>query len=84
MDFNLKKEPKGAQIVLDWIVQYFTPLEKPSGQKNVNDALRGACPIVVTDRMPIVLQHEGHSRTIVGYEVGKRGEINLITFDPSM
>jgi len=40
-------------------------------------------PIIVTDRMPLVLQHKGHSRTIVGYEMTKNGAINLLAFDPS-
>src|ERR1700761_2457571 len=29
------------------------------------------------------IQHQGHSRTIVGYEVNRAGETNLLIFDPS-
>lgn len=37
----------------------------------------------MTEFMPVVLQHAGHSRTVVGYEVQKDGEYNLLVFDPS-
>jgi len=50
----------------------------------VDDALRGASPILSTTHMPVILQHLGHSRTIVGYEMTKKGNVNLLTFDPSM
>lgn len=33
--------------------------------------------------MPLILQHNGHSRIIVGYEVDGRGITNLLMFDPS-
>lgn len=68
----------------DWIVNYFSPKTYSAESVSVNDALRGASPVVVTDRMPIILQHRGHSRTIVGYEVTKTGEIELLMFDPSV
>jgi Peptidase family C78 len=80
VDFELKNEPKGVQVVTDWVIQYFSP--SPT-QQNLNDALRGVSAVTVTDRMPLILQHEGHSRTIVGYEVGRTGAVNLIVFDPS-
>jgi len=32
---------------------------------------------------PLYLQHEGHSRTIVGYEQFRNGNIRLLIFDPS-
>lgn len=48
-----------------------------------NDALRGASPVTCTDRIPIILQHQGHSRTIIGYEVSKTGLVNLLMFDPA-
>ena len=43
--------------------------------------LNGA--VTVTERMPVVLQHAGHSRTVVGYEIQRNGECNLLVFDPS-
>lgn len=38
-------------------------------------------PVVQTEKLPLVLQHKGHSRTIVGYEETHRG-IHLLLFDP--
>ncbi|KAI5124328.1 hypothetical protein M0805_008935 [Coniferiporia weirii] len=80
----------GADAVLQWVERYFTsPLASSTqatraGVKtSVNEALHRASPVVVTDRMPLVLQHQGHSRTIVGYERLKTGYINLLCFDPS-
>lgn len=52
-------------------------------QSTVNDALRGATPVVVTDKMPFILQHQGHSRTIIGFERRKDGTISLLMFDPT-
>ena len=33
-------------------------------------------------RPPLFLQHQGHSRTIVGYEKLRNGNLNLLVFDP--
>lgn len=80
----------GAEAVVEWIERYFSsPL--PRGAQSmrakvkttVDEALRWASPVTVSDRMPIVLQHEGHSRTIVGYERLKDGTVNLLCFDPA-
>ncbi|OJD12604.1 hypothetical protein AJ78_06828 [Emergomyces pasteurianus Ep9510] len=35
-----------------------------------------------TELPPIYLQHQGHSLTIVGYELRKSGSANLLVFDP--
>ena len=72
----------GPEIVTNWVVEYFTPKATSTERSNMYQMLKGASPVLVTDRMPIILQHNGHSRTIVGYEVDKRGVVNLITFDP--
>jgi len=83
VDFHLKA--KGPKLLFDWIVNYFSQDDsKPdSKQLTINDTLRRASPITVTDKLPLILQHHGHSRTIVGYEKYKNGTINLLTFDPS-
>ncbi|KAI0646907.1 peptidase family C78-domain-containing protein [Trametes meyenii] len=73
----------GVEPLLQWIRNYFSGGEKQPKSTTVEQALRGASPVVVTNKMPIVLQHEGHSRTIVGCEVIKDGIINLLTFDPA-
>ncbi|GLB35137.1 putative DUF1671-domain-containing protein [Lyophyllum shimeji] len=83
VDFDLKNQPRGAEVVIDWIVDYFSPKLNTIKTTNVHDALRGASPITVTDRMPLILQHNGHSRTIVGYEMAKNKKVTLLAFDPS-
>lgn len=71
----------GPERLIQWIVDYFT--QDPPKQSTVNDALRAASPVVVTDKLPIILQHNGHSRSVVGYERLQNGSINLFMFDPS-
>ncbi|KDQ60623.1 hypothetical protein JAAARDRAFT_31585 [Jaapia argillacea MUCL 33604] len=108
VDFNLSSHPsKGAQPVIDWVVRYFSSPSSssptqvsnpifhslPKEERTVQDALRGASPVEVhNDKMPVVLQHKGHSRTVVGFEVVKGkpgvggkwgGGVNLLIFDPS-
>lgn len=70
----------GVDALVQWIVQYFT--QDPPKLNDINEALRVASPVVVTDRMPIVLQHAGHSRTVIGFE-RNQGKISLLMFDPS-
>lgn len=65
------------------MVLYFTPPQYPAAHATVDDALRGASPVVCTDRMPLILQHPGHSRLIVGYEMTASGAVNLLIFDPA-
>ena len=84
---------KSAEAVVRWVEQYFTSPAVPSVgtavrvpkivKTTVAEALKGASPIVVTDRMPIILQHQGHSRTIVGIEKTRKGDTNLLMFDPA-
>ena len=66
--------------LINWIVDYFSSNVRP---KDVNQALHGASAVTVTDRMPFILQHDGHSRTIVGYEI-VRDSTNLLMFDPGV
>ncbi|KAK9724103.1 hypothetical protein RND81_05G048500 [Saponaria officinalis] len=68
---------KGYQVLIDWVWNYFCK-DKPkeSGKQNV----------VVTNKMPLYFQHQGHSRTIVGIQVKhqKNGtkQYNLLVLDP--
>ncbi|KAI0807167.1 peptidase family C78-domain-containing protein [Fomes fomentarius] len=73
----------GVEPLLKWILDYFSGGSSRPKTATVSEALLGARPIIVTDKIPIILQHKGHSRTIVGYEQVKGGAINLLTFDPS-
>lgn len=68
-----------AEKVVRWVTTYFSPSK--AGVRTVNDVLNGA--VTVMERMPVVLQHAGHSRTVVGYEIQRNGECNLLVFDPS-
>lgn len=38
--------------------------------------------VIITDRPPLFFQQQGHSMTVVGYEVTAEGDANLIVFDP--
>lgn len=76
----------------DWIVEYFShpdgfvdtnKVTKDERPKTINDVLFGASAVTLSPRMPLILQHAGHSRTIVGYELSKKGTVNLLEFDPS-
>lgn len=60
-------------------MNYFT--DKLEG--NVNQILRAVSPVVATDKMPVIMQFDGHSVTIVGYELMKNDKCNLLVFDPS-
>jgi hypothetical protein len=98
VDFSLGNSRKGSLIhfvpehsaqfnlagfaeLTDWVVDYFSDSLKRQG--NVNDVLRHASPVVATNKMPVIMQYEGHSVTIVGYELAKNGVVNLLVFDPS-
>ncbi|KAI5900184.1 uncharacterized protein SCHCODRAFT_02607244 [Schizophyllum commune H4-8] len=82
VDFDLKNQPN-ADPVIQWIMQYFDPPNSPRpAATDVNTALMNSSPIVSTDRMPIILQYNGHSQTIVGYEQMRDGRVNLLTLDP--
>ncbi|KAI0093943.1 peptidase family C78-domain-containing protein [Irpex rosettiformis] len=81
VDFELHKQ--GPELLVNWIIAYFSQGEATTRHGNINQALLGASSVVVTDKPPIVLQHSGHSRTIIGFERKKDGSINLLVFDPS-
>ncbi|KAH9060064.1 peptidase family C78-domain-containing protein, partial [Lactarius vividus] len=69
--------------LLDWIRKYFDANSRDH-QASPQEWWRGATPVVVTDRMPLILQYQGHSRTIIGYEITRDGATNLLVFDPSV
>jgi hypothetical protein len=72
-----------CELLVNWVVEYFAPKKsQDSTPLNLFDTLNNS-PIIVTDKMPLILQHNGHSRTIVGFEVDKNGVTNLLLFDPA-
>jgi hypothetical protein len=75
--------PLDMTPLLDWIKQYFDT-QSEGHTTSVQERWRAATPVVISDRMPLILQHQGHSRTIIGYEIAKDGSTTLLTFDPSM
>lgn len=82
VDFPELKD--GVEPLLQWVMQYFSDGDprRNSTSATVGERLLGARAVTVTDKPPIILQHKGHSRTIVGVEQTKNGIINLLTFDP--
>ena len=78
-----------------WVTQYFeTPLassassskKRPLDPSSPSNALgilmesKGS-PVKKTNKQPLYLQHQGHSRTVIGLDVGKGGDW-LLLFDP--
>ncbi|CAO3621145.1 unnamed protein product [Mucor fragilis] len=59
--------------LMDWIQSYFT--DSTTQKKSTKT-------VCITNRPPLYLQHQGHSRTVVGIELLKSGKRNLIMFDP--
>ena len=75
--------PAEVGPLLDWIRRYFDA-DSRDHQASPQEGWRGATPVVVTDHMPLILQYQGHSRTIVGYEITREGATKLLAFDPSV
>jgi hypothetical protein len=96
VDFDLKKERRGmaygaedcsdslamagVKPLVDWIISYFTPSDS-NPPRTINDALSSASPVTLTNKLPLIFQQKGHSRMVIGYEILKGGDINLLVFD---
>lgn len=78
LDFDVKN---GVQPLLDWVLQHFSA--GYSSPRTLNEALQSTNSVAITGKMPLILQHNGHSRTIVGCERCVDGTINLLVFDPA-
>nr|KIR47468.1 hypothetical protein I312_03231 [Cryptococcus bacillisporus CA1280] len=86
------KDSKAAYVRLQqWVKDYFNDsAASPSNGSafdvvmcsGENDFGKRAEAVKVSHRFPLILQHSGHSRTIIGYEENARGDINLLLFDP--
>lgn len=46
------------------------------------DGIERGEAVRLSTRYPLILQHSGHSRTIIGYEENAAGSINLLLLDP--
>ncbi|XP_057472244.1 uncharacterized protein LOC130760794 isoform X1 [Actinidia eriantha] len=68
---------KGHQVLIDWVWNYF------SDHRLVK---LGNARVIVSEKMPLYFQHDGHSRTIVGIQVKhqhKGTQFNLLILDPA-
>ncbi|KAF9820156.1 hypothetical protein IEO21_01589 [Rhodonia placenta] len=82
VDFDLLCEwSSGVQPLLDWVLRHFSA--GYSSPRTLNEALQSTNSVAITGKMPLILQHNGHSRTIVGCERCVDGTINLLVFDPA-
>ncbi|XP_062426929.1 zinc finger-containing ubiquitin peptidase 1 isoform X2 [Rhea pennata] len=71
IDFHKPTGPMGTHPRLfEWILRYYSTDNE------------GSAKIVCTSRPPIYLQHQGHSRTVVGIEERKNRTLCLLLFDP--
>ncbi|XP_061482282.1 zinc finger-containing ubiquitin peptidase 1 isoform X3 [Rhineura floridana] len=71
IDFYQPTGPSGTHPrLLEWVLNYYSS-DKENGAK-----------VVCTSKPPIYLQHQGHSRTILGIEERKNKTLCLLIFDP--
>lgn len=61
------------------MVDYFDGNDKKP--TTLVEALMGSNPVVNTGKMPLILQHKRHSRTIIGFMRTSSG-IDFLMFDP--
>ncbi|KAL7418476.1 hypothetical protein Q5752_006934 [Cryptotrichosporon argae] len=87
---NAKSGVPTHHVLQQWVRRYFAEGMAQPGSGSAYDVLmrsddggsgRGHA-VWRSTRFPMILQHMGHSRTIVGYEETARGDINLLLFDP--
>uniref|UniRef100_A0A8C6CTC8 Zinc finger-containing ubiquitin peptidase 1 n=1 Tax=Moschus moschiferus TaxID=68415 RepID=A0A8C6CTC8_MOSMO len=71
VDFHKSTGPLGTHPRLfEWILSYYASERE------------GSPKVVCTSKPPIYLQHQGHSRTVVGIEERKNRTLCLLVFDP--
>ncbi|XP_023186342.1 zinc finger with UFM1-specific peptidase domain protein isoform X1 [Xiphophorus maculatus] len=74
IDFH---QPTGSKNthphLFDWVKQYFCQSSKSSSLSP---------RLILTHLPPLYLQHQGHSRTVVGLEQRKNGSLCLLLLDP--
>ncbi|KAM9666088.1 zinc finger-containing ubiquitin peptidase 1 isoform 1-T3 [Trichechus inunguis] len=71
VDFHKSTGPLGTHPRLfEWILNYYSSERE------------GSPKVVCTSKPPVYLQHQGHSRTIVGIEERKNRTLCLLIFDP--
>ncbi|KAF9941493.1 hypothetical protein BGZ65_002862 [Modicella reniformis] len=90
LDFHAPSGPDGAHpAMLSAIYNYFrspawSPLAAPKWNDFSNYEQHDADQkIIRTSKPPLYMQHQGHSRTVIGIEVLTTEELNLLMFDSS-
>ncbi|KAI9364239.1 peptidase family C78-domain-containing protein [Pilaira anomala] len=73
IDFHQPGPENLHENMFDWIEYYFT---------SNNNTTTTTGHVYITNKPPLYLQHQGHSRTVIGIELLKSGKRNLIMFDP--
>ncbi|XP_038077960.1 zinc finger-containing ubiquitin peptidase 1-like [Patiria miniata] len=84
VDFHTPTGRGGTHpLMFEWVRDYFGKPGAAALKLRVlgNNATRRES--IQTRKTPLYLQHEGHSRTIIGCEVHKDSSIRLLLFDPS-
>ncbi|KAK2797758.1 hypothetical protein FQN50_009087 [Emmonsiellopsis sp. PD_5] len=69
--FSTTADISAHEALLVEVMEYFREGDIGSNEK-----------IIQTELPPIYFQHQGHSLTIVGFEIRKSGSVNLLVFDP--
>ncbi|KLT38768.1 DUF1671-domain-containing protein [Cutaneotrichosporon oleaginosum] len=71
-------------ILLRWVKRYYNTIDPDLQEdgENSDSFLCNTPPVRISDQLPLMLQHNGHSRTIVGYEEDFRGRTKLLLLDP--
>ncbi|KAG0285003.1 hypothetical protein BGZ96_010680 [Linnemannia gamsii] len=92
LDFHMPSGPDGTHpAMFAAVYEYFgspnwSPLSAPLSLHVDNSRLNGnegQDRIIQTAKPPLYMQHQGHSRTIVGIEILKEDRgMNLLVFDP--
>ncbi|SCV67374.1 BQ2448_6020 [Microbotryum intermedium] len=92
VDFPKLPQSKDAitPSLIRWIIAYFTdtlPASHSSNSKSdtqvrASPSSSGSFSLIMTGKQPLFLQHQGHSRTVVGIEYDDEGDGNLLLFDP--
>ncbi|CAE6518923.1 unnamed protein product [Rhizoctonia solani] len=67
--------------LIQWLTVHF--MESSNDLSSGPEESQTTPHVYMSTKMPIVLQHKGHSRTVVGIEFTKSGGTNLLIYDPA-
>ncbi|KAH8928165.1 DUF1671-domain-containing protein [Atractiella rhizophila] len=82
-DFPKATGPNGTHVGLtNFIQNYFSHSKSNDAFQSLNKSGGSHIRMCGEGKLPLYLQHKGHSRTVVGVETTKRGETNILVLDP--